>query len=64
MSDVRAKSEAGVTLLHTIAQIIEENEPELLGFIDELPSVKHAESGKDNAPHPHSSHSLPFLPHY
>jgi len=43
--DVKAKAQSGVTLLHTIAQMIEENEPELLLFVDEMDAIKNAESG-------------------
>ena len=43
--DVKAKAQSGVTLLHTIAAIIEENEPELLTFVEEMDSLKDAESG-------------------
>jgi len=42
--DVKAKAQSGVTLLHTIAAIIEENEPELLTFVEEMDSLKDAES--------------------
>merc|ERR1712110_890012 len=42
--DVKAKAQSGVTLLHTIAQIIEENEPELLTVVDEMDAIKDSES--------------------
>ena len=42
--DVKAKAQSGVTLLHTIAQLIDEKEPELLLFVDEMDALKDAES--------------------
>mmetsp|Transcript_60827 Transcript_60827/g.91827 ORF Transcript_60827/g.91827 Transcript_60827/m.91827 type:complete len:1172 (+) Transcript_60827:57-3572(+) len=42
--DVKAKAQSGVTLLHTIASIIEENEPDLLAFVEEMDALKDAES--------------------
>jgi len=42
--DVKAKAQSGVTLLHTIAQIIEEKEPDLLLFVEEMDALKDAES--------------------
>lgn len=42
--DVKSKTQSGVTLLHAICSIIEEKEPELLGFIQEVEAVSKAES--------------------
>ena len=46
LADVKAKAASGITLLHTIAGIIQEKEPELLTFVEEMDHVASAESGK------------------
>eukprot|EP01094_Clydonella_sp_ATCC50884_P021339 TRINITY_DN4687_c1_g1_i1.p1 TRINITY_DN4687_c1_g1~~TRINITY_DN4687_c1_g1_i1.p1 ORF type:complete len:688 (-),score=294.28 TRINITY_DN4687_c1_g1_i1:262-2325(-) len=44
MSDVRSQESKGVTLLHTLARIVEQEEPELLSLVDELESFTLAPS--------------------